>query len=80
MYVCVFILFVLMYAILIIKTFDINKTLNKEFKRYEKYLRLKRISRYHGKNWNINSNNKKIFMENVDLKEICHKKIHYYLY
>ena len=43
-------IFVLMYAILIIRTFDVNKTLNKEFKRYKKYLRLKRIRRYHGKN------------------------------
>ncbi len=42
------ILFVLMYIILIIRTFDINKTLNKEFRRYKKYLRLKR--NHHGKN------------------------------
>ena len=41
-------IFVLMYAILIIRTFDVNKTLNKEFKRYKKYLRLKR--KHHGKN------------------------------
>ena len=47
--------FVLIYAILIIKPFDINKTLNKEFKRYKKYLRLKR--KHHGKNWNINPRN-----------------------
>lgn len=46
----VIISFVLTYAILIIKPFDINKTLNKEFKRYKKYLRLKKIRRYHGKN------------------------------
>ena len=43
-------IFVLMYVILIIRTFDVNKTLNKEFKRYKKYLRLKKIRRYHGKN------------------------------
>lgn len=42
-------IFVLMYAILIIRTFDVNKTLNKEFKRYKKYLRLKRIRKHHGK-------------------------------
>lgn len=41
-------IFVLMYVILIIRSFDINKTLNKEFKRYKKYLRLKR--KHHGKN------------------------------
>jgi len=41
-------IFVLMYAILIIRSFDVNKTLSKEFKRYKKYLRLKR--RYHEKN------------------------------
>lgn len=46
----VIISFVLIYAILFIKTFDVNKTLNKEFKRYKKYLRLKKIRRYHGKN------------------------------
>lgn len=51
----VIISFVLTYAILIIKPFDINKTLNKEFKRYKKYLRLKR--KHHGKNWNINPRN-----------------------
>ena len=34
--------FVLMYIILFLKTFDINKTLNKEFRRYKKYLVLKR--------------------------------------
>ncbi len=43
-------IFVLMYAILIIRSFDVNKTLNREFKRYKKYLRLKRIRRYRGKN------------------------------
>ena len=43
-------IFVLMYAILIIRSFDVNKTLSKEFKRYKKYLRLKKIRRYHGKN------------------------------
>ena len=43
-------IFVLMYAILIIRSFDVNKTLNKEFKRYKKYLRLKKIRRYRGKN------------------------------
>ncbi len=36
------ILFVLMYILLFLKTFDINKTLNKEFRRYRKYLVLKR--------------------------------------
>lgn len=36
------ILFVLMYILLFLKTFDINKTLNKEFRRYRKYLILKR--------------------------------------
>ena len=41
-------IFVLMYAILIIRSLDVNKTLNKEFKRYKKYLRLKR--KHHGKN------------------------------
>lgn len=45
----VIISFVLIYAILFIKTFDVNKTLNKEFKRYKKYLRLKRIRKYSGK-------------------------------
>lgn len=39
--------FVLSYIVIFVKTFSINKTLNKEFERYKKYLRLKR--RYHGK-------------------------------
>lgn len=43
-------IFVLMYAILIIRSLDVNKTLSKEFKRYKKYLRLKRIRKYRGKN------------------------------
>ena len=36
------IMFLLMYILLFLKTFDINKTLNKEFRRYRKYLVLKR--------------------------------------
>ena len=36
------IMFLLMYILLFLKTFDINKTLNKEFRRYKKYLVLKR--------------------------------------
>jgi hypothetical protein len=44
------ILFVAIYAILIIRQFHVNKELNKEFKRYKKYLRLKRVRRYRGKN------------------------------
>lgn len=43
----VIISFVLSYIAIFVKTFSINKTLNKEFERYKKYLRLKR--RYHGK-------------------------------
>lgn len=42
--------FVLSYIVIFVKIFDINKTLNKEFDRYKKYLRLKRIRRYCGKN------------------------------
>ena len=45
------IMFLLMYILLFLKTFDINKTLNKEFRRYRKYLALKRkrnqIKDYH---------------------------------
>jgi magnesium-transporting ATPase (P-type) len=44
----VIISFVLSYIVIFIKTFSINKTLNKEFERYKKYLRLKR--KHHGKN------------------------------
>ena len=40
-------IFILSYMLLFVRTFSINKTLNKEFERYKKYLRLKR--RYHGK-------------------------------
>lgn len=36
------IMFLIMYILLFLKTFDINKTLNKEFRRYRKYLVLKR--------------------------------------
>ncbi len=36
------IMFLLMYILLFLKTFDINKTLNKEFRTYKKYLVLKR--------------------------------------
>ena len=45
----VIISFVIIYMILFIRGFDVNKTLNKEFKRYKKYLRLKRIRKHHGK-------------------------------
>jgi hypothetical protein len=45
----VIISFVLSYIAIFVKTFSINKTLNKEFERYKKYLRLKKIRRYHGK-------------------------------
>ena len=34
--------FLIMYILLFLKTFDINKTLNKEFRTYKKYLVLKR--------------------------------------
>ncbi|MCD8478160.1 MAG: hypothetical protein LRY68_10005, partial [Sulfurospirillum sp.] len=54
--------FVLTYAILIIKPFDINKTLNKEFKRYKKYLRLKR--KHHGKTEILTQES---FQKNIDL-------------
>ena len=42
------IMFLLMYILLFLKTFDINKTLNKEFERYKKYLQVKR--NHNGKN------------------------------
>ena len=38
----ILIMFLIMYILLFLKTFDINKTLNKEFRRYRKYLILKR--------------------------------------
>lgn len=50
----VIISFVIIYMILFIRGFDVNKTLNKEFKRYKKYLRLKRIRKHHGKDkWRV---------------------------
>jgi hypothetical protein len=41
-------IFILSYMLLFIRAFSINKTLNKEFERYKKYLRLKR--NHNGKN------------------------------
>ena len=45
-------IFILSYMLLFLRSLNINKTLNKEFERYKKYLQVKR--NHHGKNWNIN--------------------------
>lgn len=36
-------IFILSYMLLFLRSLNINKTLNKEFERYKKYLRLKRV-------------------------------------
>ena len=41
-------IFILSYMLLFLRSLNINKTLNKEFERYKKYLKLKR--NHHGKN------------------------------
>ena len=41
-------IFILSWMLLFVRSFSINKTLNKEFERYKKYLKLKR--NHHGKN------------------------------
>ena len=45
-------IFILSYMLLFLRSLNINKTLNKEFERYKKYLQVKR--NHNGKNWNIN--------------------------
>ena len=41
-------IFILSYMLLFLRSFSINKTLNKEFERYKKYLQVKR--NHNGKN------------------------------
>jgi hypothetical protein len=41
-------IFILSYMLLFLRSLNINKTLNKEFGRYKKYLQVKSL--HHGKN------------------------------